>query len=123
MKSHLLSQNPRIPESFITAFGGSPSNPQLCWGLLIGPKGHVLRIEKPCGGALCVGELPARGSASVRSLWDVPLLCVEQARCPPRWKPGRSLGSAPSSITAFSADDRYRSQAALSPRQGRNCQH
>ena len=22
------------PESFITAFGGSPSNPQLCWGLL-----------------------------------------------------------------------------------------
>jgi len=23
-----------VPESFITAFGGSPSNPQLCWGLL-----------------------------------------------------------------------------------------
>ena len=23
-----------IPKSFITAFGGSPSNPQLCWGLL-----------------------------------------------------------------------------------------
>src|SRR6516225_5527628 len=28
MKSHL------VPESFITASGGSPSNPQLCWGLL-----------------------------------------------------------------------------------------
>ena len=26
-----------VPESFITAFGGSHSNPQLCWGLLIGP--------------------------------------------------------------------------------------
>jgi hypothetical protein len=24
-----------VPESFITAFGGSHSNPQLCWGLLI----------------------------------------------------------------------------------------
>src|SRR5215472_9934720 len=23
-----------VPESFITAYGGSPSNPQLCWGLL-----------------------------------------------------------------------------------------
>ena len=23
-----------VPESFITASGGSPSNPQLCWGLL-----------------------------------------------------------------------------------------
>src|SRR5262249_19112302 len=29
MKSQLL-----FPESFITASGGSPSNPQLCWGLL-----------------------------------------------------------------------------------------
>ena len=26
-----------VPESFITAFGGSPSNPQLCWGLLALP--------------------------------------------------------------------------------------
>src|SRR6516162_2829441 len=25
-----------VPESFITAFGGSPSNPQLRWGLLAG---------------------------------------------------------------------------------------
>ena len=24
-----------VPESFITAFGGSPSNPQLCWGCLL----------------------------------------------------------------------------------------
>jgi hypothetical protein len=23
-----------VPKSFITASGGSPSNPQLCWGLL-----------------------------------------------------------------------------------------
>jgi len=26
-----------VPESFITASGGSPSNPQLCWGLLALP--------------------------------------------------------------------------------------
>ena len=25
---------PLVPESFITAYGGSPPNPQLCWGLL-----------------------------------------------------------------------------------------
>ena len=27
-----------VPESFMTAFGGSHSNPQLCWGLLAGSR-------------------------------------------------------------------------------------
>jgi hypothetical protein len=42
--------------------------------------GHVLRIEKPCGRALCVGELPASGSASVTV--DVPALSVEHGAMP-----------------------------------------
>jgi hypothetical protein len=33
-----------VPESFITAFGGSHSNPQLCWGLLI-LSGHATRLS------------------------------------------------------------------------------
>src|ERR1700745_3118912 len=40
MKSHLSSQNP-----LITASGGSPSNPQLCWGLLA----HVAATEPSHG--------------------------------------------------------------------------
>ena len=32
-----------VPESFITAFGGSPSNPQLCWGLLAHLKQYKAR--------------------------------------------------------------------------------
>jgi hypothetical protein len=37
-RSWIRSSRPEVlslvPDSFITASGGSPSNPQLCWGLL-----------------------------------------------------------------------------------------
>src|SRR5215472_9238567 len=32
-----------VPESFITASGGSPSNPQLCWGLLASFLGDTMK--------------------------------------------------------------------------------
>jgi REP-associated tyrosine transposase len=33
-EARLLIKSTFVPEFFITAYGGSPSNPQLCWGLL-----------------------------------------------------------------------------------------
>src|SRR6478735_544548 len=33
-----------VPGSFITASGGSPSNPQLCWGLLALPSPHTAAV-------------------------------------------------------------------------------
>jgi hypothetical protein len=38
-----------VPESFITAFGGSLSNPQLCWGLLIRESRQTQRFHTTSG--------------------------------------------------------------------------
>src|SRR5215831_4872512 len=66
-----------VPESFITAFGGSPSNPQLCWGLLAATELNLPPLEAPLKNA-AAQRLPDR---CLRTMWHALLGALRHRRC------------------------------------------